>query len=124
MKIKLIVASLILLSTTSCKKSFIDIAPETFISSNNFFKTQADFTQAVNATYAPLRNVYNSAYIMGEMRSDNTHYIYNNTNRGQLVREEIGDFIDNPTAEPTQTKWTFNYRIIAYANEVLSRIDA
>jgi starch-binding outer membrane protein, SusD/RagB family len=124
MKIKLIVASLLLLSTTSCKKSFIDIAPETFISSNNFFKTQADFTQAVNATYAPLRNVYNSAYIMGEMRSDNTHYIYNNTNRGQLVREEIGDFIDNPTAEPTQTKWTFNYRIIAYANEVLSRIDA
>ena len=104
MKTKIIAAGLLLITATSCKKSFIDIAPQTFISSDNFFKTQNDFVQAVNATYAPLRNVYNSAYIMGEMRSDNTHYIFNNTNRGQLVREEIGDFIDNPTAEPTLTK--------------------
>ncbi|MDB5247153.1 MAG: RagB/SusD family nutrient uptake outer membrane protein [Segetibacter sp.] len=124
MKIKILIAGLALTTFASCKKDFLDIAPETFISSNNFFKTQNDFTQAVNATYAPLRNVYNSAYIMGEMRSDNTHYIYNNTNRGNLVREEIADFIDNPTAEPVATKWTFNYRIIAYANEVLARIDA
>lgn len=111
-------------SIAGCKKDFLQIAPETFISSDNFFKSTGDFTQAVNATYAPLRNVYNSAYITGEMRSDNTHYIYNNTNRGNLVREEIADFIDNPTAEPVLNKWTFNYRIIAYANEVLARIDA
>lgn len=124
MKIKIMATGLLLITLSSCKKSFLDIAPQNFISSNNFFVTQADFTQAVNATYAPLRNVYNSAYINGEMRSDNTHYIYNNTNRGNLVREEIGDFIDNPTAEPTATKWTFNYRIIAYSNEVLARIDA
>lgn len=122
-KTKIIISVLSLITLSSCKKDFIDVAPQTFISSNNFFKTQADFTQAVNATYAPLRNVYNSAYIMGEMRSDNTHYIYNNTNRGNLVREEIADFIDNPTAEPVATKWTSNYRIIAYANEVLARID-
>ncbi len=119
-----IITCLLIVSMSACKKSFLEIAPENFISSNNFFKTQRDFTQAVNATYAPLRNVYTTAYIMGEMRSDNTHYIYNNTNRGNLVREEIADFIDNPTAEPTANKWTFNYRVIAYANEVLARIDA
>ena len=123
MKIKLIITGLVLLSLNSCK-DFLEVKPKNFVSSNNFFQTEADFTQAVNATYAPLRNVYNSAYITGEMRSDNTHYIYNNANRGNLVREEIADFIDNPTAEPVLNKWSGNYRIISYANEVLSRIEA
>lgn len=124
MNIKILAAAVMLTTLGSCKKDFLNIAPENFISSDNFFTSQTDFTQAVNATYAPLRGVYNSAYIMGEMRSDNAHYIYNNTNRGNLVREEIADFIDNPTAEPVANKWTSNYRIIASANEVLARIDA
>ena len=123
MKIKPILLGFLLLSLQACQ-DILEVKPENFISSNNFFQTEADFTQAVNATYAPLRNVYNSAYITGEMRSDNTHYIYNNSNRGNLVREEIADFIDNPTAEPVLNKWSGNYRIISYANEVLSRIDA
>jgi tetratricopeptide (TPR) repeat protein len=121
---KLLIGCFLLTTLSACDKSFIEIPPKNFIGSTNFFQTQNDFVQAVNATYAPLRNVYNSAYIMGEMRSDNTHYIFNSSNRGNLVREEIADFIDNPTAEPTATKWTFNYRTIAYANEVLTRIDA
>ncbi|MBD0294936.1 MAG: RagB/SusD family nutrient uptake outer membrane protein, partial [Flavisolibacter sp.] len=58
MKIKIIAAGLIVLSFTSCKKDFLEIGPQNFISSNNFFQTQADFVQAVNATYAPLRNLY------------------------------------------------------------------
>lgn len=104
--------------------SFLDIDPKNFMSSSTYFETEEDFEQAVNATYAQLRTVYNSAYIMGEMRSDNSHYIFNNSNRGNLVREEISDFIDNPTAEPVHEKWQGNYKVIAYANEVISRIDA
>src|SRR5690606_33125705 len=103
--------------------SFLDIDPTNFMSSSTYFETEDDFEQAVNATYAQLRVVYNGAYIMGEMRSDNSHYLFNNSNRGNLVREEIADFINNPTAEPAETKWTGNYRIISYANEVLVRID-
>ncbi|MEI6950087.1 RagB/SusD family nutrient uptake outer membrane protein [Paraflavisolibacter sp. H34] len=124
MKRIIFAAGILLIAFSSCKKEFLNVEPENFMGTNNFFQTQADFEQAVNATYAPLRNVYNDAYVMGEMRSDNTHYIYNNTNRGNLVREEIADFIDNPTAAPVLSKWTGNYRIIAYANEVLARIDA
>ena len=124
MKRKIVAAGLFIASFSACKRDFLEMAPQNFVSSTNFFETQADFEQAVNATYAPLRNLYNDAYIMGEMRSDNTHYIINTSNRGNLVREEIADFIDNPTSAPAANKWTFNYRIIAYANEVLSRIDA
>lgn len=123
MKLKIIVTFLLLTTLGGCK-DFIDITPQNFISSDNFFKTEADFVQAVNASYSALRIVYNEAYIMGEMRSDNTHYIFNSSNRGNLVREEIADFIDNPTAAPVATKWSGNYKIIAYANEVISRIDA
>lgn len=108
---------------TACS-SFLDIDPKNFMSSSTYFETEEDFEQAVNASYAQLRAVYNSAYIMGEMRSDNSHYIFNNSNRGNLVREEISDFIDNPTAEPVHEKWQGNYKVIAYANEVISRIDA
>lgn len=103
--------------------SFLDIDPQNFMSSSTYFETEEDFEQAVNATYAQLRVVYNGAYIMGEMRSDNSHYIFNNSNRGNLVREEIADFIDNPTAQPVYQKWQGNYKVIAYANEVISRID-
>jgi starch-binding outer membrane protein, SusD/RagB family len=123
MKLKIIVTGFLLISLSACK-DFLDIAPQNFISSNNFFQTEADFTQAVNATYAALRTAYNDAYIAGEMRSDNTHYIFNSANRGNLVREEVADFNNNPTAVPLNNKWTFNYRVIAYGNEVLSRIDA
>ena len=123
MKLKIIFTVFLLGSLGSCK-NYIDIAPQNFISSDNFFKTEADFVQAVNASYSALRIVYNEAYIMGEMRSDNAHYIFNSSNRGNLVREEIADFIDNSTAAPVATKWAGNYKIIAYANEVISRIDA
>lgn len=107
---------------TGCS-SFLDIDPKNFMSSSTYFETEEDFEQAVNAAYAQLRLVYDNAYIMGEMRSDNSHYIFNNSNRGNLVREEIADFIDNPTAEPVHQKWEGNYKVIAYANEVISRID-
>ena len=123
MKLKIIAAVFMLTSLGACK-DFIDIAPQNFISSDNFFKTEADFVQAVNASYSALRIVYNEAYIMGEMRSDNAHYIFNSSNRGNLVREEIADFIDNSTASPVATKWSGNYKVIAYANEVITRIDA
>src|SRR5690554_5549627 len=113
----------ILVGFLSSCGNFLEIPPKNFMSTTNFFETEDDFIQAVNAAYSPLRTVYNQAYVMGEMRSDNTHYLFNNSNRGNLVREEIADFINNPTASPAETKWTGNYRIISYANEVIVRID-
>lgn len=118
----IISAGVVALTLTACG-DFLNVEPKNFISSTNFFETEEDFVQAINATYAPLRMVYDEAYVMGEMRSDNTHYIFNSSNRGNLVREEIADFVNRPTAEPASDKWTANYRIVAYANEVLSRID-
>ena len=48
-----------------------------------FFKTQEQFTQAVNGAYSALRGVSaRQGYLMGEMRSDNTHYTRYKADRG------------------------------------------
>ena len=114
----------------SCKKEFLEIPSETNLSSAVFFKTQSDFEQAINGAYAPLRTLYNnpagnntSAYIMGEMHSDNTHYVINPGFRATIDQEQIADFISDPSSATATNKYTTNYLIIARANQVLDLID-
>src|SRR5688572_20294608 len=75
-----------------CSKE-LTVTPETQLSSETFFTKEADFVQAVNATYAPLRAIFNSrAWLLGEMHSDNTYY-YRNTLFGATEQQEnIADF--------------------------------
>jgi starch-binding outer membrane protein, SusD/RagB family len=117
------------MSLTSCKDDFLTIVPETELSSAIFFKTEADFQQAVNATYVPLRTIVNDrAWLLGEMHSDNTYYSRNPLFGATEQQEDIADF-----AVPTANGVTANvhvlnqYRqdflIIARANQVFSQID-
>ncbi len=114
---------------TSCKNDFLTIVPETELSSNIFFKTQADFQQAVNAAYVPLRTIYNDrAWLLGEMHSDNTYYSRNPLFGATEQQEDIADF-----AIPTANGVTANvhvrdfyrqhYLIIARTNQILTLID-
>ena len=96
MKLKIIVASCLVLLICSCKKSFLELASQTTLSTPIFYKTQKDFEQAINGAYAPLRTLYNdaniqntgSAWIMGEMHSDNTRYIINPNFRATIDWEK------------------------------------
>ena len=122
----LLAASLLALALGSCNKDFVEIPPQTAISSTTFYKTQDDFTQAVNGTYAGLRSLYSDAYVMGEMRSDNTHYVFKSGDRGgqNVQREQIADFLEDPTNTYIANKWNSSYNIIARANQILAQIDA
>lgn len=122
-------AGLLLIGLSSCKKDFLEIPSETNLTSATFFKTQADFEKAVNGAYAPLRTLYNnpaannsSAFFMGEMHSDNTHYILNPNFRATIDQEQIADFINDPASAIATNKYTTNYLIIARANQVLALI--
>src|SRR3954453_11504888 len=91
MKLQIIGAAFLVMALSSCKKDFLEIQPETTLTTPVFFKTQSDFQQAVNGAYAPLRTLYynaannnSSGYIMGEMHSDNTHYILNPNYRATI----------------------------------------
>ncbi|GAA4453055.1 RagB/SusD family nutrient uptake outer membrane protein [Nibrella saemangeumensis] len=130
MKKKIILASLIGLAVTSCNNDkFLTVIPQTALSSATFFTKEADFVQAVNATYVPLRAMYNeAAWAMEEMHSDNTYYARNVLFGAVENTQNIADFaILNAGGLTANTivlnMYRLNYQIIARANQVLSVID-
>lgn len=126
MNLKIGTAVLVLFLASACSKSFLDLTPQTSVSEANFFITEDDYTKAVTGAYRPLQLLYYDAYVMGEMRSDNTYYLFNTSNRGgQIVeKENINTFTDVATNSYIYTKYTNDYVGIANTNAVLQRIDA
>lgn len=118
---------LLLLALSSCSKDFLNLTPDSEPNAEDFYQTEEQFEQAVNGVYQTLRATVNeSGYLMGEMRSDNTHYDYYAPDRGIHIirRENLDDFLDD-----SQNQWTndyFNncYVGIAKANTILDRIEA
>ncbi|WP_083326248.1 RagB/SusD family nutrient uptake outer membrane protein [Hymenobacter coccineus] len=109
-----------------CKKDFLDLSPQATSSAANFFQTQSQIEQAVNGAYVPLRDLTNLEYwVYGEMRSDNTSFQYNNTDRGQeSQREFVDEFLVSANSESVLSYWQGSYRGISRCNDVLGHIDA
>jgi starch-binding outer membrane protein, SusD/RagB family len=114
----------------SCNKDFLTVVPETNLSTAIFFSKEADFQQAVNAAYVPLRSIVNDrAWLLGEMHSDNAYYYRNILFGATEQQEDIADFAV-PTANGVTSnthvlnQYRLDYQIIARANQVLSAIDA
>jgi tetratricopeptide (TPR) repeat protein len=124
MKTKIKIIGLIVLMS-SCNEDFLDLKPQTFVSSTTFFITENDYRQAVSGAYSSLRELYNNAYVMGEMRSDNTHYYLKASDRGQqnLEKEYISAFIDDPNNRYSAEKYFTCYQGISRCNAILDRID-
>src|SRR5690606_1232564 len=114
--------------STGCD-NFLEIYPETSLSSETFFKTEADFEQAVNAAYAPLRNIINDrAWLLAELRADNTYYGRNPDFGATEQHEDIADFSlpeANGVTSNTHVlnQYRLDYQIISRTNQVLTTID-
>jgi hypothetical protein len=106
----------------SCKKEFLTLYPETSLNEGNFYKSTADFQQALVGAYAPLRDIANNAYFMDEIRSDNAHYDYNSKDRGNAATENLVDFLDASSNVITQNRYQANYNGISRVNVVLDRL--
>ena len=114
---------------TGCKDDFLEIVPETSLSSATFFTKPADFQQAINAAYVPLRSIVNDrAWLLGEMHSDNTYYARNPLFGATEQQEDIADFAV-PTANGVTSnvhvlnQYRLDYQIIARTNQILASID-
>jgi hypothetical protein len=120
-----ILIMLLAFTALSCKNSFIDLSPEDQISGANFYKTEAQFRQALAGAYAPLRDLLLNDFYTAEMRSDNTHYEFYQVDRGTayVQRENIADFMDDPTNAYTNAVYFHCYTGISRANVILGRID-
>ena len=113
---------------SSCEE-FLTLSPETALSSATFYQTEADFEQAVNAAYAPLRSIANDrSWLLCEMRSDNTIYARNINFGATEQQEDISDHALPDAQGITSNTHVLNqyrqdYLIIARANQILSLID-
>lgn len=110
-------------------KDFLAITPETDLVSETFFQTEADFQQAVNAAYAPMRTIVNErAWVLCEMRSDNTIYARNILFGATEQFEDVSDHAlpedEGITSnEHVLNQYRLDYQIIARTNQILVSID-
>lgn len=123
MKIKLFTIGILIYALSACR-GFLEVIPETSLTADSFYQSQQDFEQAVGGIYAPLLGLYNQDWVMNEMRSDNTFFIYNIAQRGYKQQEDLATFTLETNNTNTSGKWTNNYLIISRANQVLKVIDA
>lgn len=116
-----------LIGLQACSDDFLKIPPQSSVTTANFYKTQSQFEQALIGAYASIREAKGSvaSWVMGEMRSDNTHYEYNNLNRGiaLLERENIAGFLDDNSGVYIAGKYDACYVGIARANQILDKIE-
>ena len=128
MKKTIILFGLLAFMAVSCEDE-LTIFPEDSLSVPTFFQTEDDFTQAINATYQPLRNMYNvSKPFLTEMSSDNTYYARNTAFGATENQEDIADHSIPSDGGITANSHVTNvyrdlYSIIARANQILVTID-
>jgi len=127
MKRKLLYALLLgIIGLGSCKEDFLNLSPETSITSASFYKTATHFDQAIIASYVVTRSIALNGIFMDEMRSDNTFFTLYSGDRGPyLSTEVIAEFLDDKTTNSwIPTRYNDVYSCISRVNTVLSRIDA
>jgi tetratricopeptide (TPR) repeat protein len=106
----------------SCN-GFLDITPEVLVTSDKFFVTKSDYDQAVLGAYQPLQNIYNTDWILTELVSDNTFFVYNIANRGTKPTEDFATFTLETNNGFLANQWVWFYQIISRANQILEKID-
>ena len=121
MKLNIITTGILLFTLSSCE-DFLDVVPETTLSTASFFQSEEDFEQAVGGIYAPLQDLYERDWIMTEMRSDNTFFIFDVANRGPKPEEDVATFMVESNNRNVEDQWSYNYLIISRANQVLDAI--
>lgn len=123
---KIIYFVVTVLLTVSCADSFLDIPPQHYSNESTFYRTEEHFEQALNGVYQNLRGLCGiSGFVVGEMRSDNTHYIRNDSDRGSQFRyrEEVADFINDDQNEWSNEVYYISYIGISRANTLLYHLE-
>src|SRR5690606_19967942 len=94
----LYIAGALAFGSQSCSSEFLELTPKSSVTTGNFYKTQHQFKQALTRQYAYRRNAKGSvgSWVIGETRSHNTFYEYNNQHRGTglLERENAESSLD------------------------------
>lgn len=115
-------AAALVLLLSSCGKGFIDLKPISTITTDNFYKTEEDFKNAVNGAYNALRTggTYGvDSYIFAEIRSDNSIPVASGSVTDQ---DEFDRFYIRTTNPFINNRWSNSYTAISRCNAILDRI--
>jgi len=103
----------------SCKKEFIELAPISSVSVNALYKTDKDYQDALIGCYTALRVQYNSMWMFGDVRSDDSWK--------EVSRNQSSYYIDVFTLDANdvllRNTWNNYYNVIARANNILAKIE-
>jgi hypothetical protein len=106
-----------------CKKSFLDVNPAGNVAATQFWKTQSDATQAVNAIYANLHEWTNIAFApiaVESMGSDDVEK--GSTAVDAAFMNDFHKFTANSGEGQIQDFWGGEYKTINFANQVLDNV--
>ncbi|AQG77990.1 RagB/SusD family nutrient uptake outer membrane protein [Spirosoma montaniterrae] len=119
-------SALLLLTLSGCSESFLDLQPNTQVSTNTFYQSASDFRTAVNAAYAALQadGLYGSVYIhFSEVPADNAG-VQNPNGAGGIAQNEFDQFVVTPVNPSLLSFYSASYAAIQRCNIVLGRIEA
>lgn len=121
MKKYIIIIITLLVALSSCKK-FLDLRPESQISTENFFQNGNDFQTALNGVYGTFRGLFSSSNILylGELTTDNAEiqWFSPSVDEMQLDQNNV-----TPTNYYVSAVWRTCLTTISRCNTILSRID-
>lgn len=120
-KLRIILVVLILISSFSCSRSFLDEKPLDFLSPENAFQSYEDFEASINNLYFLVRREYFNRddlrpfdYIFG------TDIVFDG--QPSTSRHSNMSATYDPTSVIPETHWNLLFKTISEANTVISRL--
>lgn len=108
-----------------CKKSFLDVNPAGNVAATQFWKTESDASQAVDAMYANLHEWSNIAFApiaVESMGSDDVNK--GSTAADAAFMNDFHNFSANSGEGQIADFWAGEYKTINFANQVLDNVPA
>ncbi len=122
-KFTLLVFAIIILG--GCE-DMLNVEPQTFSSASNYYENEEQIIRGVNAAYGNLQTIFSSStdyWAMAEMRSDNTSFQFNASDRGELQMENLDEFLITASNNDIGAVWSNIYSGIQQTNTILNRIE-
>ena len=114
---KFLIVIVFLTGSLSCSKTFLDEEPVDFLSTSNAFNTEADFNASVNNLYGLVRQQFFTVNDFAPF-----YYLYRTDVYFDITVTTPNMAADMAPRGFTNTMWAPNFKIIAEANTIISRL--
>lgn len=119
MKKLLSILTLASILVMSCNKEFLDIVPESSVTTDILYKTDKDFQDAMTGVYTAIKSAYSDMYVYGDVRSDDAWHALGNN----VTMNAINNFAERSSEGLYASTWRNYYLAIFRANTILDKID-